>query len=1448
MLPGVLLLAAGLSSGPGTDVSDLQLVGRWPTFEVARLASEALQNMSNGTAAASLDDDEAVRNVVARLCGEVIDAAAGAAVEPAPPMPNTTWLGGDRTFGGLDPCRSIPGRALVSCRGGCIPRAQCYALAPPEPCSMLGASGVAFAECHGGCVPRGRCAHALATPSFEISAYVGQPSSLENRSLAGGALMLPPGTLGVWNETAARLETMAVFNATSRAWELNASAAEPPAPPPVAVCAVRWHGHYMSRRRAMRQNITYPLPSGAYQPLQAQEQNVTVQTETVSLLVQGAWAQQAQALEPAAAVLRLPAQQPLPEIGRAPVREQRAIFRYCGRWGPAVPDAANSTNSSAYSYSTTSLLAESVPLSEEQWLLDELEQPEVVTTFTARPVAALVVNTSNCTNSTDLNSTNTTACNTTSPPPPPLAPAIYDRSDAAHCRVPVGDSDSVSSELIDLAVLAGPTRWAPIVPLHFAYMISRPELSSMALLVSVCSFLLFAAALGGSVQFRRTVKAARAATPGWLKQTEYARVLKHDLHPVLSLHTVLHTLRTRWSLPAATFPGPVAGDPFDFSQRLLVVFSAAMAALGATAALGSPWRDESCLAPCSARCYSETEVAQTAAPLEWSIRSDRSEVWHRSEIQFGDCDEVCEREATVAVELPHSVIVGGVLCAQFTCSVLSVLFRWLSEPYIEYLAPEHVDSVTVRACRWFRDWLPVAASFDFCSAVRRELGEICHMCWHRKPQKRLHDYTKRAFEGKLAVSMEHGDEKYGKEGIHSDTYEVGIRTFHKRLYPSSWAAAMAPYGISAVIGLTCFGLAVVGSSAAGGGCVVWCEAWLQCAATAVVVQLVIVDPVIAVGRMLAADCLHLGRWKKVVPEVKEFSTEEIASLFEELDANHSGALERNEVLALCKKLESGLLGVQFSEDDLEGAWHEMDADGKGDVSLGEFLNWWSASGSGNLGSVGNAVTSVLDGSAVDPTGLGTVAVWQSKLETALEAADNGRVMRLRVQVVGCAGLPPKDLGGKNDVYASLEMIGAFEVMEEPVKRTITVTNGGAELRWPGKGHTLAFDTLELPRELEVVVFDEDVASADDLIGTVTVSLEGKGLDKPSYGGKDHAKVFQEQAWHALTDDRGYPAGSILLRIHWAARDLTAEADAADMEKEYLELDAEEQGQRDGDKGMLLAIGDEMFDDAGDHEIEEWKPHEDQGVVVGVRGHACESVRQLVGSREALAFGMISEVLNPFRTNRMTKKQRKRLNIVLTEFLSRQSETAHRGARDWLMNAASAHVAASVDTDSEDDDSDSDSGGGGGGGDGDGSDGEGEGEGAARDLPGSIVAPPSPGGEGAMRPGHRDRTRLPPISGGEAGQAAYRASSAMAALRREPPPAKPRPGTAQRTRDMANAVQVDGAKTIVYREQAAAKLQLLRMLWEENIISNAIASARQEKVLAELRTVGISPAGLGYRYI
>ena len=193
------------------------------------------------------------------------------------------------------------------------------------------------------------------------------------------------------------------------------------------------------------------------------------------------------------------------------------------------------------------------------------------------------------------------------------------------------------------------------------------------------------------------------------------------------------------------------------------------------------------------------------------------------------------------------------------------------------------------------------------------------------------------------------------------------------------------------------------------------------------------------------------------------------------------------------------------------------------------------------------------------------------------------------------------------------------------------------------------------------------------------------------------------------------------------------------------------------------------------------------------------------------------MLNPFRTNtnRMNKKQRKRLNIVLTEFVERQSEAAHRGSRDWLINAASAHVKANAETDSEDSEDEE----------------EEEEEEDAGGVPGSTGAGDD-GEEDSARPGHRDRHH----------------GHHIAKRTRDKPNARPRPGTARRVRDMANAVQADESLHLVFREQAAAKLQLLKSLYDESLISAAIASARQEKVFQEMEKAGVSYAGLGHRYL
>ena len=301
------------TKGPGSQVADLQIVGRWPAYPTAVLASEAMQQKNDTNRTSTAADDAALSGVVARLCDAAADAAAGGEAVAALPTRSTAWAGdGERAWVLADRCRAALGRGFVRCRGACIARAQCYAAARPEPCGMLGDAGNRFAECEGGCVPRGRCAHVLRTPRFELTSYVGTPRSLENRTLGGGALMLPPGTLGAWNATAARVAAFDVFNTTTREWGFNASLPEPPVPPPppVAVCVVRWRHSYLEARRAANQTVAAALPAGDYRPARALEQNVTLGTEVVSLMVRGAWSRAELGLgeegEPAQAVLSLP--------------------------------------------------------------------------------------------------------------------------------------------------------------------------------------------------------------------------------------------------------------------------------------------------------------------------------------------------------------------------------------------------------------------------------------------------------------------------------------------------------------------------------------------------------------------------------------------------------------------------------------------------------------------------------------------------------------------------------------------------------------------------------------------------------------------------------------------------------------------------------------------------------------------------------------------------------------------------------------------------------------------------------------------------------------------------------------------------------------------------------------------------------------------------------------
>ena len=75
-------------------------------------------------------------------------------------------------------------------------------------------------------------------------------------------------------------------------------------------------------------------------------------------------------------------------------------------------------------------------------------------------------------------------------------------------------------------------------------------------------------------------------------------------------------------------------------------------------------------------------------------------------------------------------------------------------------------------------------------------------------------------------------------------------------------------------------------------------------------------------------------------------TLEARQLFDEIDIDKGGTLDRNEIRQLAKRL-----GKKMSEKTLNEAMLDMDADGSGEVNFGEFYHWWEgyrAKGGGGI--------------------------------------------------------------------------------------------------------------------------------------------------------------------------------------------------------------------------------------------------------------------------------------------------------------------------------------------------------------------------------------------------------------------------------------------------------------------------------------------------------------------
>jgi hypothetical protein len=141
----------------------------------------------------------------------------------------------------------------------------------------------------------------------------------------------------------------------------------------------------------------------------------------------------------------------------------------------------------------------------------------------------------------------------------------------------------------------------------------------------------------------------------------------------------------------------------------------------------------------------------------------------------------------------------------------------------------------------------------------------------------------------------------------------------------------------------------------------------------------------------------------------------------------------------------------------------------------------------------------------------------------------------------CAGLPKMDRFGKNDVYAAVSVEGVQSL------RTSTAEDAGEAPVWRDGEGLLVHIMHAAPAALGIRVFDEDVGSADDLIGTTVIPLgpalhysDGATRSKAAALSSHHhsTKVEWEMppTWFELTapnaKHKGKSVGRVRVQIVW----------------------------------------------------------------------------------------------------------------------------------------------------------------------------------------------------------------------------------------------------------------------------------------------------------------------------
>lgn len=205
-----------------------------------------------------------------------------------------------------------------------------------------------------------------------------------------------------------------------------------------------------------------------------------------------------------------------------------------------------------------------------------------------------------------------------------------------------------------------------------------------------------------------------------------------------------------------------------------------------------------------------------------------------------------------------------------------------------------------------------------------------------------------------------------------------------------------------------------------------------------------------------------------------------------------------------------------SADDLIGS-AMLNLHGKSATTMWEFDDWVSLESPGGTacGAVHVLVT-------WNPDPGNDICVGDA---TAAHNGVDAGEFKLSATVIECEKLPKSDTFGKNDVYVGL-------AAARQSRRTQTLNGAGANPIWcGGDGEKLYWNLAEAPPHLDVTVYDEDVGSADDLIGQCRIPL------------KQHLSnsAWVQEAWFQLEDIKERSAGRVKLRLEWSVVDVSKDA-------------------------------------------------------------------------------------------------------------------------------------------------------------------------------------------------------------------------------------------------------------------------------------------------------------------